>query len=43
MPEQCHRRFSDWTIERISRETLAIGLDVALLCERILADRPHPE
>jgi transposase len=38
-----HRRFADWTIERISREASAIGSDVALLCERILADRPHPE
>lgn len=38
-----HRRFADWTIERISREASAIGPDVALLCERILADRPHPE
>ncbi|MHC2491386.1 transposase [Sinorhizobium meliloti] len=38
-----HRRFADWTIERINREASAIGSDVALLCERILADRPHPE
>lgn len=38
-----HRRFADWTIERISREASAIGSDVALLCDRILADRPHPE
>jgi transposase len=38
-----HRGFADWTIERINREVLAIGSDVALLCERILADRPHPE
>lgn len=36
-------RFADRTIERISREASAIGSDVALLCERILADRPHPE
>ncbi|WP_145158325.1 IS21 family transposase [Sinorhizobium medicae] len=38
-----HRRFADWTIERIQREASAMGPDVALLCERILADRPHPE
>lgn len=38
-----HRRFADWTIERISREASAIGADAALLCEKILADRPHPE
>ncbi len=38
-----HRRFADWTIERIRREASAMGPDVDLLCERILADRPHPE
>jgi transposase len=38
-----HRRFADWTIERISREASAIGSDAALLCEKILADRPRPE
>ena len=38
-----HRRFADWTIERISREASAIGSDAALLVEKILADRPHPE
>ena len=38
-----HRRFADWTIERITREASAIGPDAALLCEKILAERPHPE
>jgi transposase len=38
-----HRRFADWTIERITRESEAIGPCVALLCARILTDRPHPE
>ena len=38
-----HRRFADWTIERITREASAIGTDAALLCEKILAERPHPE
>ena len=38
-----HRRFADWTIERIQREASSIGPEVALLCEKILADRPHPE
>lgn len=38
-----HRRFADWTIERITREASAIGPDAALLCKKILADRPHPE
>ncbi|TAN14212.1 MAG: hypothetical protein EPN45_03965 [Rhizobiaceae bacterium] len=34
---------ADWTIERIGREASAIGPDAALLCQKILADRPHPE
>jgi transposase len=38
-----HRRFVHWTIERIQREASSIGPEVALLCEKILADRPHPE
>lgn len=38
-----HRRFADWTIERIAREAAAVGTCTALLCERILTDRPHPE
>jgi len=38
-----HRRFADWTVERIAREAEAIGPATALLCEKILADRPHPE
>lgn len=38
-----HRRFADWTIERITREASAIGSDAALLVEKILAERPHPE
>lgn len=38
-----HRRFADWNIERITRKADAIGPCAALLCEKILADRPHPE
>lgn len=38
-----HRRFADWTIERIARDAAAIGACTALLCEKILTDRPHPE
>ena len=37
------QQFADWTIERITREAEAIGPCAALLCEKILADRPHPE
>jgi transposase len=38
-----HRRYADWTIERIRRETTAIGPSTALLCDLILEQRPHPE
>ena len=38
-----HRRYSDWTIERILSEARACGPSVALLCQVILEHRPHPE
>jgi transposase len=38
-----HRRYADWTIERIRREAGAIGPSAAMLCELILEHRPHPE
>jgi len=38
-----HRRYRDWTHERICREAAAIGDDTAALIELILRSRPHPE
>jgi transposase len=38
-----HRRYRDWTIERILGEARACGPSVALLCQVILEHRPHPE
>jgi len=38
-----HRRYADWTIERIVAEARNMGPSVQLLCEMILRDRPHPE
>ncbi len=38
-----HRRYADWTLERVRREAAAIGPSVALLCDLILEQRPHPE
>ena len=38
-----HRRYRDWTHERIRREAEAVGPDVAVLVEVILRSRPHPE
>jgi transposase len=38
-----HRRYRDWTHERIAREAAAIGDDTAALVEIILRSRPHPE
>jgi transposase len=37
-----HRRYADWTVERIRREAASIG-PAAALCELILEHRPHPE
>ena len=38
-----HRRYRDWTHERILREATSIGDDTAALVEIILRSRPHPE
>jgi transposase len=38
-----HRRYADWTVERIRREAASIGPATAALCEPILERRPHPE
>src|SRR5438876_2116755 len=38
-----HRRYADWTVERIRREAASIGPATAALCELILERRPHPE
>jgi transposase len=38
-----HRRYRDWTHERIEREAASIGPDTAALVEIILRSRPHPE
>ena len=38
-----HRRYADWTVERIRREAAAIGPATAALCDLILERRPHPE
>ena len=37
-----HRRYLDWTHERIQREAAAIGDDTAALVDIILRSRPHP-
>ena len=38
-----HRRYRDWTHERILREVAAIDDDAAALVEIILRSRPHSE
>jgi transposase len=38
-----HRRYADWTIDRIRRDAAAIGPSTAALCELILEQRSHPE
>src|ERR1700733_3834088 len=38
-----HRRYADWTVDRIRRDAAGIGPATAALCELILERRPHPE
>jgi len=38
-----HRRYADWTIERIRADAAAIGPNTAKLTGLILESRPHPE
>jgi transposase len=38
-----HRRYRDWTHERVRREAAKIGADAATLIDLILRSRPHPE
>src|SRR6202790_507729 len=38
-----HRRYRDWTHERIRREAAAIGDNTGILADVILRSRPHPE
>src|SRR6202047_1003250 len=37
-----HRRYADWTVERIRREAASIGPATAAICELILDRRPPP-
>jgi transposase len=38
-----HRRYADWTLERILREAAAVGPSTEMLCRMIIEHRPHPE
>jgi transposase len=38
-----HRRYADWTLERIMREAAEIGPNTAALIEIILREKRHPE
>ncbi|MGY4353167.1 transposase [Bradyrhizobium sp. GM7.3] len=38
-----HRRYRDWTHERIRSEAARVGPDVETLIDVILRSRPHPE
>ena len=38
-----HRRYRDWTHERIRREASSVGDNTAILVDVILRSRPHPE
>ncbi|MEI6560442.1 MAG: IS21 family transposase, partial [Rhodospirillaceae bacterium] len=38
-----HRRFHDWTHERVLREAAAVGPNAAAMVELIMRERKHPE
>ena len=38
-----HRRYREWTHDRIRREAATVGDDAAVLLDLILRSRPHPE
>jgi transposase len=38
-----HRRYADWTPEKLRRQAAGIGPDTATLVEVILHERTHPE
>lgn len=38
-----HRRYRDWTLERIRSEAAKVGPDAQTLIDIILRSRPHPE
>ena len=38
-----HRRYADWTLERIQRQAGEIGRSTSTLIEIILRERTHPE
>lgn len=38
-----HRRFADWSLERIHRDAAAVGVSTEMLCKLILESRHHPE
>jgi transposase len=38
-----HRRYGNWTVERLLNEAGRLDPSVRMLCEMILSDRPHPE
>lgn len=38
-----HRRYANWTLDRIRTDAAAIGPSTAALCDLILEHRPHPE
>jgi len=38
-----HRRFANWTVDRIHQAAALIGQNTSTLCELILENKPHPE
>ena len=38
-----HRRYADWTIDKILREAKVIGASTEMFCQMVLEKKPHPE
>jgi transposase len=38
-----HRRYADWTLEKILREARGVGASTEMFCQLVLDKKPHPE
>ena len=38
-----HKRYADWTIDRILRDARGVGASTEMFCQMVLEKRPHPE
>ena len=38
-----HRRYADWTLDKILRQARDIGASTEMFCQLVLEKKPHPE